>query len=106
MLRHCPIFIDYFANSDGSDTMKRRQFLGLAGLTSIAGAIPGFSFGFPRLDLEAAPGLETLNLSEAEWRERLSEEAFNVLRKHGTEPAFSSPLDKRVGRGRIPLRWL
>ncbi|OZT73041.1 peptide-methionine (R)-S-oxide reductase MsrB [Vreelandella boliviensis] len=79
--------------------MKRRQFLGLAGLTSLVGAIPGLSFGFPRLDLEAAPGLEMLELSEAQWRERLTDEAFNVLRKHGTEPAFSSPLDKEWGDG-------
>jgi peptide-methionine (R)-S-oxide reductase len=32
--------------------------------------------------------------TEAEWRKSLSEPAFTVLRKHGTERAFSSPLDK------------
>ncbi len=40
--------------------MKRRHFLGLAGLTGLtglAGVLPGVSFGFPRLDLEAAPDL-------------------------------------------------
>lgn len=37
--------------------------------------------------------------SEAEWREQLSEQAFQVTRKHGTERAFSSPLNdnKRTG---------
>ena len=79
--------------------MKRRHFLGLTGLASVGGLIPGFSFGFPRLDLEPAPGLEKLELSEAEWRERLSEKAFEVLREAGTEPAFSSPLDKEEGEG-------
>jgi peptide-methionine (R)-S-oxide reductase len=32
--------------------------------------------------------------SEEEWRKLLTPEQFYVLRKHGTERAFSSPLDK------------
>ena len=79
--------------------MKRRHFLGLTGLTGLAGVLPGVSFGFPRLDLEAAPDLEKLELSEDEWRERLSDDAFNVLREEGTEAAFSSPLDKQYDEG-------
>ncbi|MBR2513132.1 MAG: peptide-methionine (R)-S-oxide reductase MsrB [Halomonas sp.] len=79
--------------------MKRRQFLGLAGLTGLAGALPGVSYGFPRLNLEAAPSIEKLTLSEEAWRERLSDDAFYVLRKEGTEPSFSSPLDSEVRDG-------
>jgi peptide-methionine (R)-S-oxide reductase len=37
--------------------------------------------------------------TEAEWRKSLSEPAFTVLRKHGTERAFSSPLDKEKRQG-------
>ncbi|HUF92939.1 MAG TPA: peptide-methionine (R)-S-oxide reductase MsrB [Candidatus Limnocylindria bacterium] len=37
--------------------------------------------------------------TEAEWRQSLSEPAFTVLRKHGTERAFSSPLDREKRRG-------
>ena len=39
------------------------------------------------------------NLSEAEWKARLSPEAFKVARKHGTERAFSHPYneEKRAG---------
>ena len=37
--------------------------------------------------------------TEAEWRRSLSEPAFTVLRKHGTERAFSSPLDREKRRG-------
>lgn len=37
--------------------------------------------------------------SDAEWKVQLSPEAFQVARKHGTERAFSSPLndEKRAG---------
>ena len=31
-------------------------------------------------------------MNDKDWRERLSDEEYRVLRKEGTEPAFSSPL--------------
>lgn len=37
--------------------------------------------------------------TEAEWREILTPEQFQVLRKHGTERAGTSPLDKQYGTG-------
>lgn len=40
-----------------------------------------------------------INKPEAEWRKILTPEEFRVLRKHGTERAGSSPLDKEYGRG-------
>ena len=36
---------------------------------------------------------------EAEWREELTPEQFRVLRKEGTEPAGSSPLDDEERSG-------
>jgi peptide-methionine (R)-S-oxide reductase len=40
-----------------------------------------------------------VSLSEEEWRRRLSPEQYQVLRKHGTERAGSSPLDKKYDPG-------
>lgn len=43
--------------------------------------------------------VDPMSLSEAEWKERLTPEAFKVARKHGTERAFSHPYndEKRDG---------
>ncbi len=38
-------------------------------------------------------------LDEVEWRKRLTEEQFKVLRGHGTERAFTSPLDGEKRNG-------
>jgi peptide-methionine (R)-S-oxide reductase len=37
--------------------------------------------------------------TEAEWKQILTPEQFNVLRKHGTERARTSPLDKNYAPG-------
>ena len=43
--------------------------------------------------------IDWANLAKGDWENRLTEEEFHVLRKEGTERAFSSPLDseKRTG---------
>ena len=38
-------------------------------------------------------------LSDAEWHKRLNAEQYNVLRKHGTERAGTSPLNKEKRKG-------
>lgn len=44
--------------------------------------------------LPAAEGEFPFVLSEEQWRARLTEMQYYVLREHGTERAFTSPLDK------------
>ena len=46
------------------------------------------------------PGADDkLALTESQWRARLSEAQFQVLREEGTERASSSPLNNEKGRG-------
>jgi peptide-methionine (R)-S-oxide reductase len=40
-----------------------------------------------------------IGVSEAEWRQKLTPEQFNVTRKHGTERAFSHPYHQEKQAG-------
>lgn len=42
---------------------------------------------------------DKLNLSEAEWRERLTPEQYNILRHGGTERAFTGEYEKNKSAG-------
>ena len=71
---------------------RRHMLLGTAVLGAIA------SYGFLR-DVAAAdtPGTATETFevahTDAEWRQQLTAEQYNVLREEGTERSFSSPLN-------------
>jgi peptide-methionine (R)-S-oxide reductase len=48
---------------------------------------------------DVANSAEPLKLPDAEWKKRLPREAYDVLRKEGTERAGSSPLDREKRPG-------
>ena len=47
----------------------------------------------------AKPRTFEIERTDDEWRQMLTPEQYRVLRKHGTERAGTSPLDKEYGRG-------
>ena len=66
--------------------------------------IPGVMMAAGLSGSRAEAGMATtetfeITRTEAEWRAMLTAEQFRVLRKHGTERAGTSPLDKQYARG-------
>jgi peptide-methionine (R)-S-oxide reductase len=80
--------------------MKRRTLLLTgAGLLGTAGLASGYYFFWRTKDMATEKGEFEIAKTEAEWREELTPEQFYVLRKHGTERAGTSSLDKEYRQG-------
>ncbi len=77
--------------------MNRRGFMIRA--TGLIFGLGGL-FAAPHLLAKTVPkGIQKIVKDDAEWRKVLSPAQYDVLRKEGTEPAFSSVLDKEYGSG-------
>lgn len=82
-------------------TQPRRVLIG-SGLRALVVALMGSSplLAWPRRVEAASKATDPRwTFSEAEWKRRLSPEAYRVLRLEGTEPPFSSPLNKEKRLG-------
>ncbi|MBD2251885.1 peptide-methionine (R)-S-oxide reductase MsrB [Nostoc parmelioides] len=78
--------------------MKKRYFLQTGAALVGTALLPPYIF--QRSSIMAASNTKfEIAKSEQEWQTILTPEQFRVLRKHGTERAFTSPLDKEYSEG-------
>jgi peptide-methionine (R)-S-oxide reductase len=78
--------------------MLSRRKLTLAGISAAAVAAAARAGMTGSAHATSAKTFE-ITRTEEEWKKLLTPEQFYVLRKHGTERAFTSPLDKEYGGG-------
>jgi len=86
--------------------MNRRKvikfsLLGAAAATPLIGCRPKVTKAMKKeLQLDLHPeNIEPFQLDEVEWKMRLDDDAYNVMRKDGTEQPFSSALNDEKRKG-------
>ena len=81
--------------------MNRRLFLGTLGTVGAGGvlALVNSRIIAGEENNTMTDSIEKLELSEAEWRQKLTSQQYDVLREEGTERPFTSPLDKEYSEG-------
>ena len=76
--------------------LDRRLFLSLSSAAAIAGTLALATGG---TSSSASAASFEVRRSDADWRRRLGPQRYNILRRHGTERPYSSPLLKEKRRG-------
>lgn len=81
--------------------MNRRLFLGTLGTVGAGGvlALVNSRIIAGEENNTMTDNIEKLELSDAEWRQKLTAQQYDVLREDGTERPFTSPLNKEYGEG-------
>jgi len=79
--------------------MNRRLFVSALGIACAGGAHLAMSGTKKTQEGIMNASIEQLELSEAQWREKLTPEQFEILREEGTERAYTSPLNDEHRKG-------
>lgn len=80
--------------------MNRRLFLGTVCTVGAGGALSLLNSRIgASQEIMPIVNIEKLELSDEEWKKRLTPEQYDVLRREGTERPFTSPLNKEYGEG-------
>jgi peptide-methionine (R)-S-oxide reductase len=76
--------------------INRRTLLTAGVALSAIAAATGFGEAEP---MTASDTIDYRSLSDADWRKRLTPDQYMILRRHGTERAGTSPLNKEKRKG-------
>lgn len=88
-------------SQEQNSRMNKRELL-LAGLRLLAVAVGGKIINFlGSANATPSAGEESFEVTKTdeEWKAALTSDQYHVLRRHGTEPAGSSALDKNYAKG-------
>jgi peptide-methionine (R)-S-oxide reductase len=80
------------------EIVKKRYFLQAGGAMLVIALLTSYQLR-RRRKMTASKNEYEVTKTEQEWQAMLSPEQFRVLRKHGTERAGTSALDKEYGEG-------
>jgi len=80
-------------------TLDRRFFLAAGGRLLAGGGFVALAAAAARAGAPAAPEQFEFTLDDAQWRQRLSPQAYAVLRHEATEVPYTSPLNQEHRAG-------
>ncbi|MBS1269536.1 MAG: Peptide methionine sulfoxide reductase MsrB [Gammaproteobacteria bacterium] len=98
--RHFLQILDEYTTHTARESYNEpSNFVATLGVTCIGGTRIAFAQSETHQAINMNTTIEQLRLPEAEWREKLTLGQFRILRKEGTERAYSSALNREYGKG-------